>query len=176
MVTREYDHHNLSKMSKSRLYDFILLHLRNLWAVDGLYYLNIEKEHGMKEATIIDSRVWASMGKIEARRLKDFFNIKKNDIPTVMDILQYTGWFLDMEDKEITIQDDRGVIQNNNCRVQKTRIRKGLNEFPCKQVRLGFLEAFVREFNQDIKVECELCPPDEHPEDIWCRWCFYVDK
>jgi hypothetical protein len=152
MSTREQDKKNLSLLTKEGLYDFIFLHLRNLWAVDGLYYLNIEEEYGTAKATEIDQKVWRAMGKIEARRLKEFFNIKEGDIRTVMHVLQYTSWLLDMEDKEIIITHDKGIIQNNNCRVQQTRLKKGLTEFPCKPVRLGFLEAFAAEFNQDERV------------------------
>ena len=47
-----------------------------MWAVDGLYYLEIEDKYGTKPATEIDRKVWEVMGKIEARRLKELFDIK----------------------------------------------------------------------------------------------------
>jgi hypothetical protein len=49
---------------------------------------------------------------------------------------------------------------------------KGLDEFGCKPVRFGFLKAFAKEFNPDIVVNCNVCPPDEHPDDLWCEWEF----
>ena len=80
------------------------MHLRNMWAVDGLYYLGIEEKRGTEEATEVDRRVWEVMGKIEAKKLKKFFNIQGNDIPSMMRALQYSGWALDLEDKDVIVE------------------------------------------------------------------------
>ena len=112
------------------------------------------------------------MGKIEARKLKEFLNISGDDISSMMTALQYSSWALDLTDKEIMVKKNHAIVKNIRCRVQNTRIRKGLSEFGCKPVRLGFLKAFVKEFNPDIVVKCAVCPPDAHPEDLWCQWEF----
>ena len=163
-------------LPKGKLADFVFLHLRNMWAVDGLYYLGIEEEYGNEAATEIDRRVWEIMGKIEARRLKELLEIKGDDVPSMMKALQYSGWALDLEDKEIIVENDRGIVRNVKCRVQNTRLKKGLEEFGCKPVRWGFLKSFAKEFNPDIVVECRVCPPDEHPDDLWCEWEFTLRK
>jgi len=173
-MKREEERKLLSEIPKDNLADFIFLHLRNLWAVDGLYYLGIEEEYGTETATEIDKKVWETMGKIEARKLKEFFNIKGNDIASMMKALQYSSWALDLEDKEVIIEEDRGIIRNIKCRVQNTRIEKGLDEFGCKPVRWGFLKAFAKEFNASIVVNCNICPPDKHPDDLWCEWEFIM--
>ena len=173
---RDNDRKLLSKIPKEKMPEFLFLHLRNLWAVDGLYFLGIEEAYGTQVATEIDQKVWDVMGKIEARKLKEFFDIKGTDIPTVMNALQYTSWALDLEDKEVIIKKDSGVIRNSRCRVQNTRIDKGLKEFGCKPVRFGFLKAFAKEFNPDIEVICAMCPPDSHPKTVWCEWEFRLKK
>ena len=78
---REEDKKLLSEIPKDKIADFIFLHLRSLWAVDGLYYLGIEEAYGTKAATEIDRKVWEVMGNIEARRLKKLFDISVDDIP-----------------------------------------------------------------------------------------------
>jgi len=148
------------------------MHLRNMWAVDGLYYIFIEEQFGIDNATEIDRKVWEVMGKIEARKIKKIFDIKGKDIPSLMKALSYSGWTMDLEDKEIIIQKDKGIIRNTKCRVQDTRLSKGLSEFACKPVRFGFLKSFAKEINPDIVVKCNLCPPDKHPQDLWCEWEF----
>lgn len=150
------------------------MHLRNMWAVDGLYYLGIEEKWGTEAATEVDRKVWEVLGKIEARKLKEFFDIKGNDIHSMMKALQYSGWALDLEDKEVVVEENRGIIRNVKCRVQNTRIKKGLDEFGCKPVRWEFLKAFAKEFNPDIVVNCNVCPPDKHPDDLWCEWEFKI--
>jgi hypothetical protein len=171
-MKREIDKKLINDIPKEEIADFLFLHLRDMWAVDGLYYLGIEEKWGTDEATNIDRKVWEIMGKIEARKLKNFFKIRKNDIPTMMKILQYSGWALDLEDKEIIIEKNKGIIRNVKCRVQNTRLSKGLNEFGCKPVRWGFLKSFAKEINPNIEVKCIVCPPDDHPEDKWCEWEF----
>lgn len=152
------------------------MHLRDMWAVDGLYYLGIEEHWGTEAATEIDRKVWEVMGKIEARKIKSLFNIKGNDIKSMIEGLQYSGWAMDLEDKEIVVEKNRAVLRNTKCRVQNTRLQKGLTEFGCKPVRWGFLKSFAHEFNPDINVDCVVCPPDSHPPDLWCHWEFIMKR
>ena len=176
IITRDKDKVLINEIPKEKIDEFIFMQLRNMWTVDGLYYLGIEEKSGTETATEIDRKVWEVMGKIEARKLKEFFNIKKNDIPSMMKALQYSGWALDLEDKEVIVEKNRGVVRNIKCRVQNTRLKKGLVEFGCKPVRWGFLKAFAKEFNPEIVVNCKFCPPDKHPDDLWCEWEFTLKR
>ncbi len=171
-MSREIDKKLISKIPRDVIADFILMHLRDMWAVDGLYYLGIEGKLGTKEATEIDRQVWEVMGKIEARKIKKLFDIKGNDVESLMKAIRYSGWALDLEDKEIIVEKNKGIIRNIKCRVQNTRLEKGLKEFGCKPVRWGFLKSFAKEFNPDIIVKCNVCPPDKHSKDLWCEWEF----
>jgi len=175
-MSREQDRKLLSDLPKDKIDDFIFMHLRNLWAVDGLYFLGIEEDFSTEAATEIDRRVWEVMGKIEARKLKEFFGITGNDIGSMMKALQYSSWALDLEDKEVVVEKDHAVIRNVKCRVQNTRTTKGLSEFGCKPVRFGFLKAFAKEFNPEIEVKCNVCPPDKHPNNLWCEWEFKLKR
>ena len=176
-MSREEDRKLINSIPKDKLPDFIFMHLRNMWSVDGLYFIGIEERWGTEGATEVDRFVWEVMGKIEARRIKELFDIKGKDIASVIEALRYSGWTLDLENKEIIVENkNKAIVRNVKCRVQLTRIKKGLGEFPCKQVRWGFLKAFAKEFNPEIKVLCNVCPPDEHPEDLWCEWVFILEE
>jgi len=171
-MKRDEDRKLLAALPKDKIADFIFLHLRDLWAVDGLYYLGIEEVWGTKAATEIDAKVWEVMGKIEARRLRQFLHIKGDNIPSMIQALRHSGWALDLEDKEIIVEETKAIIRNTQCRVQNTRKQKGLSEFGCKPVRWGFLKSFAHEFNPAIEVNCKVCPPDKHPDTLWCEWEF----
>jgi hypothetical protein len=173
-INRELDRKIISKIPQEKLSDFIFMHLRNMWAVDGLYYLGIEEDFGTEAATEIDRRVWEIMGKIEAKRIKKLFDITDTDIPSMIKALRYSGWALDLEDKEIIVEKEKAIVRNTKCRVQNTRKKKGLVEFGCKPVRFGFLKSFAKEFNPNIEVNCKVCPPDKHPDDLWCEWEFSI--
>jgi hypothetical protein len=175
-MSREEDRKIISDIPKEKLADFIFMHLRDMWAVDGLYYLGIEKEFGTKAATEIDRKVWEVMGKIEARKIRNLFDITGDDIASMIQGLRLSGWALDLEDKEIVVEKDHAIVRNVQCRVQNTRLKKGLKEFGCKPVRWGFLKSFAKEFNKDIEVKCNVCPPDKHPDDLWCEWVFTLSE
>jgi len=176
LINRENEEKLIKEIPTDKIADFVFMHLRNMWAVDGLYYLFIEEKLGTGEATEIDRKVWEVMGKIEARKIKELLNIKGKDISSFMKALSYSGWSMDLEDKEIEIQENKAILRNIKCRVQNTRRSKGLSEFGCKPVRLGFLKSFAKEFNPKIKVECKICPPDKHKDDLWCEWIFTIKE
>jgi len=167
------DREMLAEMPKEKLLDFFFLQVRNLWRVDGLYFLGIEKRFGTDAATEIDAGVWENMAVIEAKILQKMFNIgEEPDIPTIMKLLRKTSWALDQPFKTIEVDGKRAVLSVNKCRTQETRLSKGLDEFPCKKVRFGYLRNFAKTLNPKVEVNCLVCPPDKHPKDLWCKWEF----
>jgi hypothetical protein len=172
---REIDIGWLKSLTENQLKDLFFVHIRDMWAVDGLYFLGIESRFGTESAIEIDRQVWESMGAIECKRLIKIFNVQEDrPFDKFVDLIKAASWFLDLENKDLKY--DSGVnkitITNFRCRVQNTRLKKGLSEFPCKPVRFGFMESFAKTYNPNIKVNCIICPPDEHPEDLWCQWEF----
>lgn len=165
----------LRKLPREKLLELFFLQVKNLWRVDGLYFLGIEKQFGTEAATEIDSDCWKIMGKIEARELKEKLAIKEDDIPTLIQTLGKTSWALYQTEKESYASAKRGTFRVRRCRTQEVRLKKGLPEFPCKRVRFGYLQSFTKEFNPHIKVACKMCPPDPHPDDKWCEWMFKED-
>ncbi len=167
------DREMLAKMQIEKLLDYFFLQIRNLWRVDGLYFLGIEKKFGTEATTEIDAGVWETMAAIEAKSLQKMFHVGENpDAPTIIDLLRKSSWALDQPFKAIEVSDKRATLSVNRCRTQEARLSKGLNEFPCKKVRFGYLKNFAKTLNPNIEVNCIVCPPDEHPKNIWCKWEF----
>jgi len=169
------DREILAKMSMEKLLDFFFLQIRNLWRVDGLYFLGIEKRFGTEAATEIDAGVWEAMAAIEAKSLQKMFNVGENpDIPTIMELLCRSSWALDQPFKSVEVSAKRATLSIDRCRTQETRLSKGLSEFPCKKVRFGYLRDFAKALNPKVEVNCIVCPPDKHPKDLWCKWEFIL--
>ena len=100
------DRKMLAKMPIEKLLDYFFLQIRNLWRVDGLYFLGIEKKFGTDATTEIDAGVWESMAAIEAKVLQRTFQVGENpDIPTIMNLLRKSSWALDQPFKTIEISD-----------------------------------------------------------------------
>jgi hypothetical protein len=167
------DRKMLAEMPIDKLLDFIFLQIRNIWRVDGLYFLGIEKKFDTKVTTEIDADVWKTMAMIEAKSLRRMFDIGENpDLATIVRLLQRSSWALDQPFKTIDISDKRVTLSVDKCRTQETRLSKGLSEFPCKNVRFGYLRTFAKTLNPKVEVTCLVCPPDKHPKDLWCEWAF----
>ena len=172
LLRREEDRKMLGELSKERILDLFFLQIRNIWRVDGLYFLGIEDRFGTEVATQIDARCWETMGRIEARHLRDILEIEEITPQSLIYLLRNTGWALDIWEKETEITERKAVFRVTKCGTQLTRIKKGLEVFPCKEVRFGYLRSFARELNPEIKTICRVCPPDERPSNLWCEWEF----
>jgi hypothetical protein len=167
------DRETLSYIPHEKLLDFIFLQIRNLWRVDGLYFLGIEKEFGTEAATGIDSGVWEAMAQIEAKSLQKMFKVGENaDVRTIIELLRRSSWALDQPFKTVEMSDRRATLNVGKCRTQESRLGKGLDEFPCKKVRFVYLKNFAKTLNPKVEVNCIVCPPDRHSKDAWCKWEF----
>jgi hypothetical protein len=167
------DRKTLEEMPTPKLFDYLFLNIRNLWRVDGLYFLGIEKRFGTEAATQIDAGVWETMAAIEAKSLKKMFHVEEHPyIPKIMWLLRRSSWALDQPFKTLETSNRRAVLHVNRCRTQEARLNKGLKEFPCKKVRFGYLKKFAETLNPKVEVKCLVCPPDAHPRDSWCKWEF----
>jgi len=167
------DRKMLAEMPIEKLLDFFFLQIRNLWRVDGLYFLGIEKAFGTEAATEIDARAWQIMAQIEAKSLRKMFEVDENaDIPTIMNLLLRSSWALDQPFKTVKVSNKKAVLSISRCRTQEARLKRGLGEFPCKKVRFGYLKNFAKTLNPNIDVNCLVCPPEKHPKNLWCKWEF----
>lgn len=167
------DREMIAKMPMEKLLDFFFLQIRNLWRVDGLYFLGIEKKFGTQAATEIDAGVWEAMAQIEAKSLQRMFNVGENpNVPAIIELLRKSSWALDQPFKTVEIGDKRAILSIDRCRTQEARLGKGLGEFPCKKVRFGYLKNFAKTLNPKVEVNCLICPPDKHPKELWCKWEF----
>lgn len=169
-MDREKDHELVSSLPEEKLIDLLFMHIRNIFRVDGLYFLGIEKKFGTEVATEIDRSCWKAMAAIEAHEIGRFLGRSQFPIPDIMEALQLTSWSLNQSHKEVEVNQAKGVFRVVSCDTQLTRRRKGLSEFPCKQVRYEYLKVFAQELNPQVDVLCHVCPPDRHSEELWCEW------
>ena len=170
----EKDREMIRETPPEALLELIAIHVRNIWRVDGLYFLGIEERFGTEAATEIDSACWKAMGVSEARKLREIIGVEEVDPESLLRLIRYTSWSLDLWGKEWETSDGSLIFRVTDCGTQSTRIRKGLGVFPCRVVREGYMEAFTRELDPEIEMTCRACPPGERPEGAWCEWEFKV--
>jgi hypothetical protein len=173
--TRDQDEKALLRQPPEILMDLFFAHVRNIWRVDSLYILGIEEKLGTDFASEINANVHRALGKIEGKVLPSLLGLKERGMPELFTTLKHSSWYLDLLEKNFELDEagDRAELTVDVCGTQLTRVGKGLHVFPCKKVRQGYLDAFIRAFNRDLACKPVFCPPDERPKDAWCRWVFY---
>jgi hypothetical protein len=158
-------------MDRQQLYDYLFMLVKNIWRVDGLYFLGIEKRHDMEEATEVDAECWRYMGKVEAKELKRFLDLDQPDPAQALWMLRHTSWAVSHHLKSYGVEDDGAAwFTVDQCRTQLIRLDKGLEPHPCRQVREGYLQAFLQEANPALTLETVSCPPDITVQEVWCKW------
>jgi hypothetical protein len=167
----------LRQHSKEELIDMLEDAAKNWLAHDGLWFLAVEGEFDMEMAIELDRRAWEKFTVVEARRIMKRHGIEPGGgLPALKKALQYR-LYAHLNVQEVIDVDERTVIfRMNDCRVQSTRKRKGLPDFPCKPVGLVEYTNFARAIDPRFHTRCIACPPDPHPEEFWCAWEFTLGE
>ncbi len=169
---REY----LKDLDKETLIEMLSDAAKNWLAHDGLWFLEVEAGRGMEEAIKYDKGAWIRFTQIEAKRIMKRHNIPENSgLDGLEKALRYR---LYSYINEQTIEREENVLKlyMNNCRVQAARKRDNRPDFPCKPVGIVEYEYFAKTIDKRIKTRCICCPPDNHPDEYYCAWEFYIDE
>ncbi len=149
---------------------------KNWLAGDGVWFQSVEFSRGMFDAKRCNDSCWSHFSPFEAWSIKRFLNLPPD---SGLDGLKKALCFrLYAAINRQSIHDetpDSFVFQMNECRVQAARKRKGLEDYPCKSGGMAEYPTFAESIDPRIKTECIGCPPDEHPEEWFCAWRFYIE-
>lgn len=145
----------------------------NWLAHDGLWFLAVEGRLGLQAAIDLDAQAWQSFTVIEAKRIMKRHGIAAGGgIPALAKALGLRLYAFINRQQIVEQTRDRLVFRMNECRVQSTRRRKGLPDFPCKPVGLVEYAGFARTIDPRLETRCLGCPPDPEPRDWYCGWEF----
>jgi hypothetical protein len=150
---------------------------KNWLAHDGLWFLEVEKVCGIDTAIELDKAAWEQFTVLEARRIMHRLAMKPGGgIPSLMEALGFRLYAY-LNRQEVTwAAPDRCTLTMKTCRVQAARKKHGLPDFPCKGVGIVEYSEFARTIDPRIATRCVVCPPDSHPEDVWCSWEFTLEQ
>ena len=166
---------DLESLSKQELMDYVEDISKNWLAIDGTWFQAVETEYGLEKALELDVKQWKRFTIIEAKRIMHRFNISENGgIPALMKALKYRVSANINIQEILEVSEDRCVFRMIDCRVQSARKRRGLPDFPCKQVGVIEYGLFAKTIDPRIETKCIACPPDNHPDDYWCAWEFTI--
>ncbi len=163
-------------MTREELLRALEMFAKNWLAHDGCWFLAAEESLGMEEAMDLDATAWQRFAVAEASRIMSTFGIPAGGglqaLERALSLRQYS--LVNAQRFEWSEDGKRLRFFMDVCRVQETRRRKGLPDFPCKSVGTVEFEMFARTVDPRIHVRCLHCPP-EAPEGKYCGWEFTVE-
>jgi len=165
----------LSGLSRDDLLGVIEDAAKNWLAHDGLWFQAVERACGIEAAMKADAEAWRVFATIEAKRIMGRHGIVPGGgVPALVKALSFRLYAFLNKQEVVEQSENRVVFRMRDCRVQSARKRKGLADFPCKPVGLVEYEWFAKIIDPRIETRCICCPPDKHPDDVWCAWEFTV--
>jgi hypothetical protein len=146
---------------------------KNWLAHDGCWFLAAEERFGLAAAIELDTRSWERFAAAEARRIMETFAIPVGGgleaLARALDLRMYA--LVNEQHAEWSADRSRLRFVMDRCRVQETRRRKGLPDFPCRPVGTVEFTTFARTVDPRIETACVRCPPDA-PSGGACAWEF----
>jgi hypothetical protein len=162
-----------NEMSREDLLRALEMFAKSWLTHDGCWFLAAEERFGLEAAMELDTRAWERFADAEARRIMTTFAIAPGGgLPALEKALSLRMYSLvNAQHTEWVDNGRRLQFFMDVCRVQETRRRKGLADFPCKSVGIVEFATFAKTVDHRIRTTCLHCPPDA-PEGTYCAWEF----
>jgi len=165
----------LMNLSKEDLIDLADTMATNWLTNDGVWFQAVEFSSGMNDAKRCNDSCWAHFSPVEAWSIRKLLNLPDQPgLEGLKTALNFRLYSRINRQSIISEGPNSLVLQMNDCRVQSTRKRKGLDDYACKSVGLVEFPYFAHNIDPRITTECIGCPPDAHPDEWYCAWRFKI--
>jgi len=165
----------LFDLPRDKLISLINAISANWLAGDGLWFQSVESRREMYTAKRCNDSCWVKFSPFEAARIRSLLDLPdKGGLDALEAALGYR-LYSRINTQSTERQGDSLIFKMVNCRVQDARRRKGLDDYPCKSAGVVEYASFASAIDPRIRTDCIACPPDDHPDDWFCAWKFYIE-
>lgn len=162
----------LEGLTKDELVRLMGAYVKNLLAIDGVWFQAVEAEEGMDAAMRYDVAAWERFSVTEGRRLKTFLGLPdRSGLEGLARALPLKSSSL-FSEFSCDLQGDRLIFRIENCKTQQARAAKGLPYHPCKAVGQVEYEGLASVIDERIVCRCLSCYPDVTDDTCSCAWEF----
>ncbi len=166
----------IQSLPKEVLADLIEKLAVNWLANDGIWFQAVEQSYGMNDAKRCNDTCWSRFSPFEAERIKHLLGLPDNGgIPALKKALAFRLYAMINKQSIEDVNENCIIFRMDSCRVQTTRMRRGLADYPCKSAGLVEFPRFGETIDPRIRTECIGCPPDDHPQEWFCAWKFTLE-
>jgi hypothetical protein len=162
-------------MSREELLRALEMFAKNWLAHDGSWFLAVEERLGTQTAIDLDARSWERFAAAEARRIMGTFRIPPDGGLAALGKALRLRLYSMVNRQHVEWSEDGKRLRffMDVCRVQETRRRKQLPDFPCNPVGYVEFATFASTVDPRISTTCLQCPPDA-PQGKYCGWEFTI--
>jgi len=160
-------------MDESGLRNYIEFLLRQYRVVDAFWFISIEERYGREVAEEINEWIWSRVGSLAGKDIRKRYHIQETGLEGFTKTLKLFPWTI-LGEHHIEQRGDEVILTVPACPPQVARLKRGLEEYHCKEMHRKEFIHIAKEVDLRIRIKCEFAPPDPHPEKLFCKWRFHL--
>ena len=131
------------KMDPPELKSYIQFLLWHYRVMDSFWYLYITEKFGQPVADELNEKVWGRIPGMGAKDLVRRFKMKGRRLSGFLKALRYWPWTI-IVGYQVEEKEDEVIVTIPNCITQEARLKRGLEEYPCKEMHRGEFASFAQ--------------------------------
>ncbi len=166
----------IEALSREDLLKRIMLMADLAMAVDGLWFLAVEKADGFDKALAMDVEVWERYARLSVKRIKKHFPIASDPLEAIKDVISYDPLWYWMDFEFVEDDPRRLVFRVNTCPALEAMERMGREVLTCEPVEGAYLAALAETVDRRIRVKPLKLPPRKSPDEVCCSWMLSLQE